>query len=665
MGKQRICFKRWTRKNYGGFASLKKVVKIGVLTTCSLVVFAGQRLLAQSEMDSMQVINLSEFEITEHRQQLYSNLTRIVESLSKDEIEKAPVSTLADLLRYVSSVDVRQRGANGVQSDVSSRGGTFDQMLVLLNGINITDPQTGHYNLDLPIDLSSIDRIEILQGPGSRVLGPNAFSGAINIITASSNKNAIMAQIEGGSHGYLSQQANGTLRLGKLTAFGALSNSRAEGYAFDTDFNITNAFSQFKLESKALGETNFQLAYQDKSYGAYGFYSLNPLYANQYEKTKTFFASFSNEKRWNRFSLHTKAYWRRHHDRFELFRDYENAYEGYQHNYHQTDVASASVSASYSSRLGKTSIGADYRFEHIYSNALGEQLEEPRKVPFESAAYFTKSKSRGNLNYFVEESFYFKRFSSSIGLLGNYNDDFGFNHYAGLDAGYSFSNQIKIYFSLNQSLRLPSFTDLYLENATQQGNVELEPERALSYELGLKYQSGKIYASAQMYYRAGRDVIDWVKFSASDVHYTAMNHAEINAMGADLSFEYNPEIFIEKIKLSYSVLTQDKQSEEYDSKYALDYLRNKVVLGLHHKIYKGFGAIWNLSYSDRAGTYTNADNEIVSNSPFFLVDFRVQWSNQKITLFGEASNLFDVNYADYGGIAQPGRWIKSGIKLNL
>jgi iron complex outermembrane receptor protein len=80
-------------------------------------------------------------------------------------------------------MDIRRRGANGVQSDVSFRGSSFEQVLLLINGIRMNDSQTGHNSLNLPVDLGDVERIEVIKGPAARRFGQNAYAGAINIIT--------------------------------------------------------------------------------------------------------------------------------------------------------------------------------------------------------------------------------------------------------------------------------------------------------------------------------------------------------------------------------------------------------------------------------------------------------------------------------------------------
>jgi iron complex outermembrane receptor protein len=115
----------------------------------------------------------------------------MVTVLSREDIQAAPVQSINDLLKMAVGVDVRQRGPIGAQTDVSIRGGTSEQITILLNGINICDPQTGHNAFDLPCDISDIERIEVLEGPAGRVYGTSSLLGAINIVTKSGERREV------------------------------------------------------------------------------------------------------------------------------------------------------------------------------------------------------------------------------------------------------------------------------------------------------------------------------------------------------------------------------------------------------------------------------------------------------------------------------------------
>ena len=150
---------------------MKKIVFFSFL----VFLFCVQNVFGQSTSDSLSV-TLSEVDVNARRNQIYTGAGRVVTVVEREAIQRMPVQSVDELLESVAGIDIRQRGVGGTQSDISIRGGSFDQVLVLLNGVNITDPQTGHYNLDVPVELSDIVRVELLQGSVARIYGPNAFS---------------------------------------------------------------------------------------------------------------------------------------------------------------------------------------------------------------------------------------------------------------------------------------------------------------------------------------------------------------------------------------------------------------------------------------------------------------------------------------------------------
>ncbi|HRU63571.1 MAG TPA: TonB-dependent receptor plug domain-containing protein, partial [Paludibacteraceae bacterium] len=181
-------------------------------------------------------IQLSDVEVVRQRNKLYSELGRVLTVINKEEINRMPVHSIDELLDQISGLDIRQRGTFGVQADISVHGGSFDQVLVLLNGVNITDPQTGHFNLDIPLNFNEIDRIEILQGSAARLLGPNAFSGAINIITNQNKKqNQLKAELSAGSNEYSTQNISTDFNIKNVTNFISFSHKSSDGYIENTD----------------------------------------------------------------------------------------------------------------------------------------------------------------------------------------------------------------------------------------------------------------------------------------------------------------------------------------------------------------------------------------------------------------------------------------------
>ncbi|MDP3432191.1 MAG: TonB-dependent receptor, partial [Bacteroidota bacterium] len=503
-------FKRWGRKAYSLFSVLKQPVRIGVLMVAYTSLSEPELLFAQT--DSLKVsmeYNLDEVEVSAQRAPVtFSQVARIVSVMEKNEIEAAPVQSLQELLEYALSVDVRQRGVHGVQADISVRGGSFDQTLILLNGINISDPQTGHHSLNLPVSFKNIQRIEILEGPAARVFGPNAFSGAINIITSSEGPSGVKLDISGGQHKLADVNVSGNIQSGNWSQFIAINRMSSDGYIDNTDFEIWNAFYQTKLNTKP-GTLDFQIGRTNKAFGANSFYTAT--YPNQFEETKTTFASLKFETG-TKIHLTPSVYWRRHQDRFELFRSEPASwYAG--HNYHLTDVFGSNLNAWFASAFGKTAFGAEIRTENVWSNVLGKAIATPIEVPGESGKFFTKAYSRTTISYFAEHSVYLKKLSISAGAMANWISDlgFGWNIYPGLDASYAISNHFKLYGSANSSLRMPTFTDLFYNGPTNIGNPDLKPEKSVTYEGGLKLTFKGFSGHAGAYHRRGKNLIDWVR----------------------------------------------------------------------------------------------------------------------------------------------------------
>jgi iron complex outermembrane receptor protein len=658
-------FKRWGGKSYSLFNAIKREVRIGVLLAVYTTVAHPEFVFAQT--DSMKVskeYNLDEVEVSAQRAPVaFSQAARIISVISREEIEAAPVQSIQDLLEYALSVDVRQRGPNGVQADISVRGGSFDQTLILLNGISISDPQTGHHSLNLPVSLKNIQRIEILEGPAARVFGPNAFSGAINIITTTEGENHVKVDVSTGQHKLSDVNISGNLNSGAWKQFLAFDRMSSDGYINNTDFKNWNAFYQTKLDTKP-GILDFQVGRTNKAFGANSFYTAT--YPNQYEETKTTFASLKFESG-TKIHLTPSIYWRRNQDKFELFRsDPASWYSG--HNYHLTDVFGSNLNAWFSSSLGKTAFGSEIRSENVWSNVLGLTMPTTIAVPGESGQLFTKSYSRTTISYFIEHSVYLGKLTVSAGAMTNRISDlgFGWSIYPGMDASYALSDRIKFYASANSSMRMPTFTDLFYSGPTNIGNPNLKPEKSVTYEGGLKLNYPGFLGRADVYRREGKDLIDWVRELETD-KWQARNLTRINSSGVEMSGTFFPEklwnkpVFLTKFGINYSYNQLEKGYNALFSNYVLDNLKQKLDIEIEHKIWYKLKASWRASYQDRNGMRTATD----SYEPFWLVNARMMWKTPSTEIYVMAANLFDTKYYDFGTITQPGRWISIGISHSI
>ncbi|MFA6401679.1 MAG: TonB-dependent receptor [Salinivirgaceae bacterium] len=683
---QAVVFKRWSHKPYAVFRSMHKVINIGVLSSALTLLAAPNKGYAQT--DTITINDHQEIDevivSASRTPKVFSELNRIVTVIPHNEILSAPVETLQDLLKYTASADVRQRGAQGVQADISIRGGSNEQTLILLNGIPINDPQTGHHNLNIPIDLSAIERIEILHGSGSRIYGPNAFSGAINLITDTKEARKILVSLNAGQYGLYQGTIAANYAIGKVTNYLSASTISSNGFSNNTDFKTYNLFYHAGLNSN-IGQFDLQAGYLTKAFGANSFYTAK--YPDQFEQTRTQFASLNYTTQKLLMKINFSIYWRRNHDRFETFReDYYVYHNGYYikepndtakysptyyypgHNYHLTDVAGTNLSTAFESKFGSTALGVDFKYEHIYSNVLGT-LSDTIEAPGEARGTMNKEASRQYLNLYAEQSIQLSFFDISAGALFHYNSDYNWFITGGGELGLKINKNHRAFLSINQAMRMPTFTDLYYDGPTNKGNPNLKPETAVSYELGYKGNLQVIQWDAAVFLRDTKNAIDWVK-NASDTEYTTSNYTNMLTKGVELSTRLNAQRmgnigrFINYLNLSYSYLHVSKSiPDTIDSYYALDYLKQKFALSADHTLYKSLGLAWTLTFQDRNGTYNNVNNQPIGYNPYHLFDVKVYWKKPNYEIYAEGQNLFNITYSDLGGITQPGVWIKGGIKI--
>lgn len=671
-GSDLIVFRRWNNKRYAVFNSLKRIVKIGFLMVAYLK-FANPEASA-ANVDSTSVIrniNLEEVNIsTEHPTETYSNISRVVVTITQKEIEQAAISSVNELLEYASNIDVRQRGINGIQADISIRGSSFDQVLILLNGVNITDPQTGHHNLNLPLDLSAIDHIEILKGPGSWKFGPGAFGGAINFITKTSDNSFIQAGIEGGQYSTYSEKLSAALKTGNLTQFISANNSSSVGYASNTDYRISDIYYHGILSSGQT-ETFLQVGYSDKGFGANSFYSAK--YPDQYEAIQTTFSSLSFKTTLKNIHVEPKIYFRRSNDRFNLFRLNPERNS----NYHTTDVWGSNVLMSYfHGEKGITSIGFDTRTESIWSNNLGELSENPVQSPINDTISLNHFHSRSNFSSFIGHKRYFSNLTINAGINFTRNSDLNFKWfiYPGIDFSYQLSNASSLFASVNKTMRMPTYTDLYYSGPSIEGNPYLLPEEAVGYELGFQNKNDFLKFSVTGFYSQGKNMIDWVKANLEDKWKTT-NYTKLNSAGLELSVNTDFERFfpdqsiLRNLKIDYTFLNQNKIETSLISNYSLNYLKHRLDLNLNHTIWKNIQANWHVTYQDRNGKFEKivdkASLGLVNFEPFFVCDLKISCNFSGWSIYGSVNNLLNVSYYDIGNIVQPGRWIKIGISKKV
>ncbi|MGR3812310.1 TonB-dependent receptor [Jiulongibacter sp. NS-SX5] len=621
-------------------------------------VLATHALVAQDSLS----VDLSEIKVTGNiNSTSLLKTARNITVIDSKTIEALPVKTIAGVLSQALNVDVRSRSPLGVQSDVSIRGGHFDQTLVMIDGIKINDPQTGHHSMNIPVPIEMIERIEVLQGGASRVYGPAAFSGVINIITKRNQENGVDTEAQVGAFGLQSYGQN--IRLGNKNYSGSLgwSKMKSDGYAYNTAFDRRTLYSINRLSDKS-GEWTLQGGLTAQEFGASNFY--HPAFFDQYEETGATFIALSRIHNFsNKLTATMNLSYRVHDDMYD-FNNYRDTLIQ-RVNFHQSAVADAEVKLRYRSDFGVTSGGLEFRNEAIKSNRLGDDIE-PEAVKGFSRVYYSKAFSRDNYSVFIEHQKEWDRFGISAGTLVNLNSQFGTEFYPGVDISFYPATGHTVYGTLNRSLRFPTFTEQYLNTSTVRGNPELLPEKALNSELGYKYAGNGWLANASLFYKKTSDAIDKVKRPEKDVPEME-NIDDINMAGLELSAAYTfNEGALKRVRFNYAYLKADRKEDGFQSFYTLNFLRHNLGASFDLQIAKGLNLTASYNYQQREGAYqASKDEEPVSYMPVHLVNTRLAYQVKCVGLFVDAQNLLDYQYFDFGFVEQPGRWLSAGVKLSL
>ena len=702
--RQVLVFRQFGNKGYSLFSCLGREVVCSVLSVATLTYASAESVSTDpvvtdsTATTTAREMMLEEVSVTGSRAPLTkSQAARMVTVLDRQTIAQAPVQSVNDLLKYAIGVDVRQRGPLGAQTDISIRGGTSEQIILLLNGINICDPQTGHNAMDLPVDLDDIVRIEVIEGPAGRIYGTSSLVGAINVVTRERgrrneeggrrNDHSLQMHAEGGSYGYANaggKFSHSSFLLPRSSIANSLSAnySRCDGWSrakeggLNTDFSGGKAFYQGQYEGKAL-QLHWHAGMADKGWGSSTFWASPKWQAdNQYEHTTKIYTALQGETKWGLLHVAPSIYWNQNRDHYEGYRGQP---EKMAFNYNRTNVCGISLSSyfDWSQESGdrsqesgvrmRTAFGAEVRNEDLVSGNLGEPLEEPIHICGTDRDY-TLGLNRTNISAYVEQNLLLKNLTVSAGLVAVKNtwSDMNLRVYPGVDVSYRPHPHWTLHASYNTSLRMPSFTEMYYKLQGYSADPHLKPEEMSAVELGINCQLSIINCQLCLWHHHGTNMIDWIMDTSQgdDTVWQSVNHTTINSYGLEAGFNVQCSLF--NFQCHYGYINQDKKQEEgIVSQYALEYLRHKLVASARVPIIKHLTLGLDCRWQDRVGSYTNFDGKVCDYEPYALVDARLTWQQPKWKVYIEANNLFDTRYRDFGLVEQPGRWLIAGCALRI
>ena len=587
-----------------------------------LLLCLSVNVFAQQEQDSIAIKQLNEVIVSSTRIDLpLSENARSIQVITKENIQQAGVTTVADLLQQVAGIDIRRRGIAGTQADLYIRGGSFDQTLLLIDGIKLDDAQTGHHTLNLALPLEVIERIEIIKGPAARVFGQNAFTGAINIVTKSSLDTTGVVNAQAGSYG----QTNVELTMGSSNENSNLlahySFNTAQGYRYNTDFENQNIFLKGQFNQQAI-PIDFIASFSERKFGANGFYAL-PTYADQYEETQGSLVAFSSRINKGNWLFKPRLYWRRGQDEYIFVRNNPAIYR----NLHITHKVGFAFDASNTNKLGQTGLGIDLARVSIASNNLGDR-------------------SRFMTTFFAEHRFLIinDQLDISPGVAVTNYTDFGTQFFPGVDIGFAVNEQLRLYANAGYTYRIPTFTDLYYSDPTTLGNENLKPEEALTEEIGLRWNYNNWKFAAAAFLRQAENLIDYIR-PTEEGRFEATNIRKVNTHGIELEVKKQFKLGNQpqRLQMGYVYLNDDVKAIDINaSRYTINSLRHHFTFNYSSAITKNLRGNIAFKHAQRP-----------LQESYQVLDLNVQWQLNDLRISFSANNILNEVYSESNLVPMP------------
>ena len=576
----------------------------------------------------------------------FNEATRDIQIITQKQIQALPAKSINEVLSYISGVDIRQRGPFGTQTDISIDGGTSEQTLVLINGVKMIDSQTAHNMMNIPIPLSAIEQIEVLRGAAARIYGINALTGAINIVTKKSKHSSISADVQAGSsfknkeegdgsgiYAGVAAEVTGIYGSEKQSQLFSVAQSDYNGQRYNSASKNTRLFYSGHYEVNRNNSVQAMGGYAINKFGANGYYAA-PGDVNSEELVKSSVFSLSSKHTFGNFTISPRISDRYGEDDYRYFKD--DLSKG--RSLHYTNALMLELNSSLKTGIGTFGFGWESRMEKINSSNIGEHERDNHGA-------YAELKSRLG-----------EKLRGTVGLYANYNTDFGWQMYPGIDLAYLINTYWKVSTSVGSGQRIPSFSDLYLDQRPGNvGNALLQPENAWNYEGNIQYHKENLQFKTGYFYRTISDFIDWVRVDATEP-YSPMNFGENTMQGVYGRLQQNFDLDDQHAigyDVSYNFMKPSfETSTDIQSKYILESLKHQFIAGIHYRM------------NDFSFSIKNRWLQRELGNAYDVADVRVNYTYENFLLYTEVTNLFNATYSEAGAVPMPTRWFGLGLKYH-
>jgi vitamin B12 transporter len=598
--------------------------------------------------------------------QQISKTGRNITIITQETIQKLPANSIDEIIRYLPGIEVQSRGPMGAQSNITIRGGTFQQVLIILDGIRLNDPLTGHFNSYIPITPDEIERIEILKGPAAVLYGTEAVGGVVHIISKTfSQKNKkegyrLVGQVIGGDYGLMNGQGSASFQKNKTSASSSFISNNADGQTLRGAkgfFNLNTLTASIKQSISKSWNIAYRFGLDDRNFNAQNFYTTLPI-DTATEKVKSQWHQFKAQYEKKQHLLIIDMGSKQLRDEFRLNNKFsaninESTLEQAQLTYQFRFTGSTNITAG--SQYIRRSINSNDRGNHILQNASG---------------------------FIMFNAYIANNILLSPGFRAEWNERRGWEMLPQANLSYAYK-KFNFRGNIGRTARDADFTERFNNYQKSRvisgriGNPNLTAETAESYEVGADYIASKnLKFSATVFERNHTNLIDWTgtpytnmprKINLVDTgkYQLASNIASVITKGIELDVQYLRSFGKHDLETTIGAIwMESSSSNKTPSLYVSNHARLLVNLRITYR-HQWLGLTINGLYKER--NEQSAKDMIPLSPSYMLFNARanVYLMKNKLTLFVQADNVFDQNYSDILGSVMPNRWLMGGVKLMI
>ncbi|GAB4157183.1 MAG: TonB-dependent receptor [Winogradskyella sp.] len=623
---------------------------------------------AQTKQDSVNVEQLDEVVLSDSRFPLKrENSGKIITKITSKELEKLQGQSVSEIIGRTVGVEI-----NGVRSNAGQnlsyfiRGGRNRQVLIMIDGIQVTDPSQIANDYDLRfLNADQIESIEILKGASSTLYGTGAATAVINIKLKEASKKTFNLNLRStlgtnqssDEDDYAledfrnSVSVNGS--LGKFNYLASFGQQFADGLSAIDNGTESDAFNSYNGNLK-LGY-KFNNAFRITAYGSVDNYKadfddgFSRMDANNISISKQYRLGLSPEFKYKKGSVTINA----------AFNDVERE-----------------IQSSFPTLFNAQSVVVDafnrFNINDKFYTVIGlnyqENQMESYSIPF-GETNFSQAINPDNAQFTITDPYANVVYVSDFGL--NVNAGFRLNNHSeyGSHLVYSLNPSYKFDVDFGYIKGLLSYSTAFITPSLYQlfepayGNANLEPEENQTFEVGAEISLADKATFSLVYFNRREDnFIDFVdtgsfvyqyqniseSFSASGLEFVAqakiVKELEVNFNATYTSLDDRLSLRIPQIKVNaridYSLSKQTQMSLAYQ---------------------------YNDKRDDSFFNNTTLESEVVTLESYGLLDFYISHSilENKLLLFANVANILNEDYQELFGFSTRGRGVNVGFSLKL